>query len=165
MPANFFVKFNWRGTPPGLRTNRRACVDIRIVLPTQQDAREFLENYLLVNGDKYYIDENGCQVVAEAHRHVHHRQRIWVWFKYVLATHLTIYAATGVCAYTHPLVTTGGVQVNELDASHYCHNMYCILADHCGFEPATINAARRTCVKQKMCLGHTSYRNCMFFNQ
>jgi len=80
-------------------------------------------------------------------------------------THVVVYAKTGVCAQTHPLVNFGGLQVGELDASHYCHNVWCVNGDHIGFEPATVNASRRTCDRRKHCYGHTGHPNCIIFKE
>lgn len=48
----------------------------------------------------------------------------------------------------------------SLHVSHLCHNKLCVNLDHLSLEPASVNLARRTCVKENKCLGHTNHESC-----
>lgn len=50
------------------------------------------------------------------------------------------------------------------ECSHLCHNFFCIRVDHIHFEPHSINNSRKRCNKQKQCLGHEGYPNCISFS-
>src|SRR4051794_40147564 len=99
-------------------------------------------------------DENGCYSTCEKYNSYNGkavRPRTYVknlvtkQLKPLLFTHIVLFAKTGVTAHNHQLTTHGGVPVSELDASHYCHNPFCILLAHIGFEPNSVNQKRRKC--------------------
>jgi len=47
------INFNWRGTPPGLKSSRLPCRDVRDCFPTQREARQFLRSHFQNNPTRY----------------------------------------------------------------------------------------------------------------
>jgi len=69
--------------------------------------------------------------------------------------------------YVHRLALMAAAQTTvlspDMEASHLCHEKLCVNTLHLNLEPGYINASRKTCAKNTMCMEHGgAYPNCIF---
>ena len=56
-----------------------------------------------------------------------------------------------------------GVNYDNFDISHLCHNSLCVEASHLSREPRSVNNHRKTCKEEGRCYGgHGDYPACIF---
>ena len=58
------------------------------------------------------------------------------------------------------IVHTGSLIPRQYDVSHLCHNSLCVNFHHLSLEPHSINNSRKTCNRNKKCMGHGSEYKC-----
>ena len=102
--------------------------------------------------------KNGCLLYEGRHtpaqcypkvKIVHNRR------PYVMNVHASVHKVSNNIA---PYTSLGP----NMDVSHLCHHPLCMNPTHLNLENRLTNNIRKTCYRNRQCVGHDSHPDCMF---